>query len=162
MLITPTLEQLRSLGLTGMARALTEQLETAEYQALNFEERLGMLVDRESQDRANRRLERNLKAAKLRHQATLGDIDFRASVPRPSSHVNIRTRPLLVTTKVIWIHFRPMLSRPDPAWALRRTWTVPAPLIHTRQPTRLTTPKSVPSLAGEQRVGSTPDDKGPK
>ncbi len=77
MLITPTLEQLRSLGLTGMARALTEQLETAEYQALNFEERLGMLVDRESQDRANRRLERNLKAAKLRLSACVEDIDFR-------------------------------------------------------------------------------------
>ncbi len=77
MLITPTLEQLRSLGLTGMARALTEQLETAEYQALNFEERLGMLVHRESQDRANRRLERNLKAAKLRLSACVEDIDFR-------------------------------------------------------------------------------------
>ena len=77
MLITPTLEQLRSLGLTGMARALTEQLETSEYQALNFEERLGMLVDRESQDRANRRLERNLKAAKLRLSACVEDIDFR-------------------------------------------------------------------------------------
>lgn len=77
MLITPTLEQLRSLGLTGMARALTEQLETAEYQALSFEERLGMLVDRESQDRANRRLERNLKAAKLRLSACVEDIDFR-------------------------------------------------------------------------------------
>lgn len=77
MLIAPTLDQLRALGLTGMARALTDQLENAEYHALTFEERLGMLVDQETQDRANRRLERNLKAAKLRMAACVEDIDFR-------------------------------------------------------------------------------------
>ena len=48
-----------------------------EYHALTFEERLGMLVDQETQDRANRRLERNLKAAKLRMAACVEDIDFR-------------------------------------------------------------------------------------
>ena len=47
-----------------MARALSEQLESTEYQALSFEDRLGLLVDREAQDRDNRRVERNLKAAK--------------------------------------------------------------------------------------------------
>lgn len=77
MLITPTLDRLRDLGLTGMARALAEQLESAEHQALSSEERLGMMVDRESQDRANRRLERNLKAAKLRLSACVEEIDFR-------------------------------------------------------------------------------------
>lgn len=77
MLITPTLDQLRALGLVGMAQALTAQLENPEYHALAFEERLGMLVDREAQDRANRRLERNLKAAKLRLPACIEDIDFR-------------------------------------------------------------------------------------
>jgi len=77
MLISPTLDQLRTLGLTGMARALADQLENADYQALTFEERLGMLVDRETQDRSNRRLERNLKAAKLRVSACVEDIDFR-------------------------------------------------------------------------------------
>lgn len=77
MLITPTLDKLQALSLTGMARALAEQLENAEYQALTFEERLGLLVDREAQDRANRRLERNLRAAKLRTTACVEDIDFR-------------------------------------------------------------------------------------
>jgi DNA replication protein DnaC len=77
MLISPTLDQLRALGLVGMAQALTDQLENPEYHALAFEERLGMLVDREAQDRANRRLERNLKAAKLRVSACIEDIDFR-------------------------------------------------------------------------------------
>jgi DNA replication protein DnaC len=77
MLTTPTLDTLRALGLTGMARALAEQLERADYQALSFEERLGLLVDREAQDRDNRRLARHLAAAKLRADACLEDVDFR-------------------------------------------------------------------------------------
>lgn len=61
----------------------------------------GLCADREMSWRESRLLATRLKAAKLRHQATVEDIDFRAPVPRPSSHVNVRTRPLLVTTKVI-------------------------------------------------------------
>jgi DNA replication protein DnaC len=76
MLITPTVDKLHALGLGGMARALVEQLDSAEYRALSFEDRLGLLVDREAQDRANRRLERNLKTAKLRAAACVEDIDF--------------------------------------------------------------------------------------
>jgi DNA replication protein DnaC len=77
MLITPTMDKLRALNLLGMARALGEQLERPDYQALSFEERLGLLVDREVQDRDNRRLERHLKAAKLRSAACIEDVDFR-------------------------------------------------------------------------------------
>jgi len=76
-LINPTLDHLHSLGLSGMARALAEQLENPQHQALSFEERLGLLVDREVGDRANRRLERNLKGAKLRLSACVEDVDFR-------------------------------------------------------------------------------------
>jgi DNA replication protein DnaC len=76
MLITPTVDKLHAIGLGGMARALVEQLDNPEYQALSFDDRLGLLVDREAQDRANRRLERNLKAAKLRAAACVEDIDF--------------------------------------------------------------------------------------
>jgi DNA replication protein DnaC len=76
MLTTPTLDKLHTLNLMGMARAFQEQLERADYQALTFEERLGLLVDRETQDRENRRLERNLKSAKLRSNACLEDLDF--------------------------------------------------------------------------------------
>jgi DNA replication protein DnaC len=60
-----------------MARAFSEQLERADFQTLTFEERLGMLVDREDQDRENRRLHRYLKAARLRSQASVEDVDFR-------------------------------------------------------------------------------------
>jgi len=76
MLITPTIERLRDLSLTGMARALAEQLERPDYQALSFEDRLGLLIDREAQDRENRRLDRNLRSAKLRAPASIEDLDF--------------------------------------------------------------------------------------
>jgi DNA replication protein DnaC len=77
MLTNPTLDKLAALNLTGMARALAEQLERPEYRELSFEERLGLLVDREATDRDNRRLERNLRAAKLRLNASIEDLDFR-------------------------------------------------------------------------------------
>lgn len=77
MLTNLTLNKLVALNLLGMARAFGEQLEAAEYGALAFDERLGLLVDREATDRDNRRLERNLKAAKLRTSACVEDLDFR-------------------------------------------------------------------------------------
>ncbi len=76
MLTNATLDKLGALNLSGMARAFAEQLERADYQALTFEQRLGLLVDREAQDRDNRRLERNLRAAKLRVNAVIEDLDF--------------------------------------------------------------------------------------
>jgi DNA replication protein DnaC len=77
MLINQTLEKLHSLRLTGMAAALTGQLEHPDrYGELEFTERLGLLVDQEAQDRDNRRLTRNLKTARLRAQACVEDIDF--------------------------------------------------------------------------------------
>lgn len=78
MLTGPTLERLHALNLGGMARALLEQRETPAYAELPFEDRLGLLVDREATERENRRLERHLRAAKLRVAASVEDIDFRA------------------------------------------------------------------------------------
>jgi len=75
-LTSPTLDRLHTLNLPGMARALVEQREQVAYGALGFEERLGLLVDREICDRDNRRLERNLKAARLRTSASVEDLDF--------------------------------------------------------------------------------------
>ena len=79
MLTTATLDKLHALNLMGMARAFQEQQGRADYQALTFEERLGLLVDREQQDRDNRRLERNLKAARLRSNACIENLDFHRS-----------------------------------------------------------------------------------
>ena len=78
MLLHQTLDKLDQMGLCGMATALREQLELSQYHELGFEDRLGLLVDRELSWRDNRRLATRLKAAKLRHNATIEDIDFRA------------------------------------------------------------------------------------
>lgn len=77
MLIHPTLERLESLRLTGMARALKEQLEMEDINDMTFEERLGLLVDREAVERETRRLKTRLRKAKLRQNASIEDIDFK-------------------------------------------------------------------------------------
>lgn len=77
MLITQTLDKLDALGLFGMAMGVREQLESTQYANLSFDERLGVLVDREAEVRDSRRLALRLRAAKLRQEATLEDIDFR-------------------------------------------------------------------------------------
>ena len=77
MLPNTTIEGLRTLRLDAMAAALADQREQAAYTGLGFEERLGLLVDRELTERGNRRLERCLKTARLRVPATVEDIDFR-------------------------------------------------------------------------------------
>ena len=76
MLRTPTLDKLHDLNLFGMARSLEDQMASAEYQALSFDDRLGLMVDTEQQDRENRRLFRYLKSAKLRDNASVEDINF--------------------------------------------------------------------------------------
>jgi DNA replication protein DnaC len=77
LLANATLDGLHSLRLSGMARGLLEQREHPDYDALSFEERLGLLVDRELAERQNRRLDRALKSAHLRISATVEGIDFR-------------------------------------------------------------------------------------
>jgi DNA replication protein DnaC len=80
MLTHPTLDKLHALRLTGMAKAFEDQLQTPEMNALSFEERLGLLVDRESTYRDNRRLKTRLQQAALRHHnACIEDIDYRSS-----------------------------------------------------------------------------------
>ena len=78
MLINQTLDKLEALGLFGMVLGVREQLESSQYLSLSFDERLGLLVDREAEARDSRRLTLRLKAAKLRQEAAVEDIDFRA------------------------------------------------------------------------------------
>ena len=77
MLIHPILDKLRSLRFFGMLTALEEQMKMADIEKLSFEERFGLLVDREMIDRQNRRFKTRLGKAKLRQTACLEDIDFR-------------------------------------------------------------------------------------
>ncbi len=78
MLNHPTVDKLRTLKLTGMLQALTDQQNLPEITPLSFEERLGLLVDREITERDDRRLKNRLRQAKLRQNACLEDLDFTA------------------------------------------------------------------------------------
>ncbi len=78
MLIEPTLARLRELRLTGMAEALEEQQAVPDILGLSFEDRLGLLVDRELTLRKDRRQTQLLRQAKLRLQASIEDLDFRS------------------------------------------------------------------------------------
>ena len=77
MLLSPTLERLRQLKLAGMAKGLEEQQKGKLFQDLNFEERLGHLVDYEHAIRENRKLTSRLARAKLKQDACLEDIDYK-------------------------------------------------------------------------------------
>jgi DNA replication protein DnaC len=79
MLKHPTLDKLHALKLTGMAAALADQSATPDITELSFEERLGLLVDREMTERDNRRMTSRLRRARLRHNAVLEDLDYRNS-----------------------------------------------------------------------------------
>ena len=75
----PTLERLRAIRLHGMADAYAEQIEQKDIEAMTFDERLGLLVDREASDRESRRLTNRLRRARLRQSASIEDIDYAAA-----------------------------------------------------------------------------------
>lgn len=77
MLNHPTLEKLDTLKLTGMAKALKEQMDMPDIGELSFEERIGLMVDREINERDNRKLAVRLKKAKFRERACMEDIDYK-------------------------------------------------------------------------------------
>ena len=79
MLIHPTVERLRSLGLAAMADALVELQNNPEAAEMPHADWLGLLIDREAAFRDNRRLSRRLTAAKLRQAATIENVDYRTS-----------------------------------------------------------------------------------
>ncbi|MCC8960557.1 ATP-binding protein [Bradyrhizobium sp. Pear77] len=77
MLNHPTHERLIELGLSGMAKAFEEQRRSPDLEALPFEDRIGLLVDREAAERDTRRLTTRLKLAALRQNACVEDVDLR-------------------------------------------------------------------------------------
>lgn len=79
MLTQQTVQTLHAMGLAGMASAYHTQLTDPDVQGLSFDERLGLMVDREWTDRQNRRLSRRLRDAHLRATAAcVEDIDYEA------------------------------------------------------------------------------------
>jgi len=75
MLNQPTIERLRALKLSGMLEAYHEQLQQPQTD-LDFETRLGLLLEREWYLRENRKLNRRLKQAKFQQAACVEDIDY--------------------------------------------------------------------------------------
>jgi DNA replication protein DnaC len=69
-----TITKLSEMKLTSMVSALRELIDSAPGNQLSFEEKLGILVDREWTDRDNRRLARRLKDAKLATRASLDNV----------------------------------------------------------------------------------------
>lgn len=77
MLDEQTYQKLMEMKFYGLASAFQEYLDQKGGEKLSFEERFGMMVDREWSERKERQLEQRLKKAKLREQACMEDIDFR-------------------------------------------------------------------------------------
>jgi DNA replication protein DnaC len=76
MLSIPTEDKLRSLKLLGMLKGFQEQRTQENINQLSFEERLGLLIDRESTERDNRGLVTRLRNARLRQEACIENIDY--------------------------------------------------------------------------------------
>lgn len=79
MLNHPTLDRLRELGLNGMAKGFRDLAANAESGALDHAEWLGLLVDQEVTLRQQKRFEARARTAKLRHAATVEDVDFKTA-----------------------------------------------------------------------------------
>lgn len=79
MLTHPTLDQLNQLGLFGMAKAFNEVAVSGDAAALPHLDWLALLLDREMTYRHDRKLTARLRYARLRHQAAVEDVDYRAT-----------------------------------------------------------------------------------
>lgn len=77
-MIEATMEKLFLMKLFGMTEGLKEQMNNPQYSDLSFEERLGILVDKETLYRENRRLKTLASKAHFRYpSACFENIDFR-------------------------------------------------------------------------------------
>jgi len=80
MLAHPTLDQLNALGLYGLAKGFKELEHKPEARSLDHAEWLGLLLEYETTLRRQKQFETRARAARLRHPASLEDVDYR--IPR--------------------------------------------------------------------------------
>lgn len=78
MLTHPTLEKMKALRLFGMAKGYEEQRRMSDIDELSFDDRLGLLIDREGVEKENQRLQSRLRKAKLAQSACVEDLDLKA------------------------------------------------------------------------------------
>ena len=76
MLAHPTLDQLNALGLYGLAKGFKDLEHKPEARGLDHAEWLGLLLEYEATLRRQKQFEARAKAAKLRHGASVEDVDY--------------------------------------------------------------------------------------
>jgi len=77
-LLEPLIQQLREMRLHGLAAAPEQQLTDRGIEAMRFEERLALMIQRERAERANCRLAQRLRWARLpKTAACVEDLDTR-------------------------------------------------------------------------------------
>src|SRR4051812_25541418 len=115
MLTQPTIEKLCAMRLRGMAEAFRQQQESADCQQLSFEERLGMLIDRQWTWRENHALERRLRNGRLQGPACIEDIDYRTA--RGLDRQMVRS----LTQESVWVREHQALFLLGPT-GIGKTW----------------------------------------
>lgn len=104
MLNQQTIEKLQVMKLHGMAEAFQEQIETADSSQLSFEERFGLLVDRQWTWKEGRALTRRLQLAKFKERGVIEDINYQH--PRGLDRKLMRT---LATSEWVRLHHNVLL-----------------------------------------------------
>ena len=79
MLAHPTLDLLNALGLYGLAKGFKELEHKAEARGLEHAEWLGLLLEYELTLRRQKRFETRSRAARLRHPASVEDVDYQST-----------------------------------------------------------------------------------
>ena len=115
MLIQPTIEKLCVMRLRGMAEAFEQQQQDANIHSLSFEERLGLLIDRQWNWRQNRALDRRLRNGRLQGPACIEDIDYRT--PRGLDRQLVRS----LTAESAWVREHQHLFLIGPT-GVGKTW----------------------------------------
>lgn len=140
-----TIAQLRALKLMGFAAALEEQATRAGMQALGFEERLALLVQREVHLREDRKRVRLLQRAKLKYgQAAIEDLDA-----RPGRGVDRATLIALATSGWVQRGDTVLLTGPT---GVGKTWLACALAQHACREGHTSLYLRVPRLAEELRA----------
>lgn len=115
MLNQPTIDKLCAMRMRGMAEALQQQMQEPDIHQLSFEERLGLLIDRQWDWRQNRALERRLRNARLQGTACVEDIDYRT--PRGLDRAVVRS----LTQQSAWVEAHQNLFLVGPT-GIGKTW----------------------------------------
>jgi DNA replication protein DnaC len=114
MLNQPTIEKLQAMKLYGMADAFREQIDTASSSQLSFEERFGLLLDRQWTWKEGRALTRRLQLAKFKERGVVEDIDYQH--PRGLDRKLMRT---LATSEWVRVHHNILFTGPT---GIGKTW----------------------------------------